>query len=704
MLAETDIALRAFDHAIPPGVLLAVARLSSDAKVIAAQVDGRIVPVWTNPAVDRLLGGAPGHVLTGGLDALGLGAATAPASAADGGLLSALLNGGGGTADVDVRRADGSTIMVRLNVAPIDGDGERFLLLTLREIEDRVWADAELRASEERFRVVAAHAPIGVFASEVGLRLGYVNERFAELWGREMHEVLGTGWLDSIHDEEQETITDAVMSVLAGAEIALQTRVTRPDGTMRWVRLRATSVILPGRGAGFVGSVEDVTEAMRHEAALSHQAHHDPLTGLPNRSLLADEIQRVLAQRSAGDPAVALLFFDLDNFKLVNDTLGHAAGDQLLVEVAQRLKRGVRDGDTVARFGGDEFVVLCSRVSSERSAMTVASRLREAVAEPVLLNGQELVATASVGVVVTSDLTVAVEALVANADIAMYQAKEAGRNRCALFDEQVRSELEDRLALVRDLRRAIDHEELSVAFQPVIDVPSGRLTSVEALLRWNHPTRGPVRPDEIIAVAEETGMIDAVGSWVLKSSCDQLAEWRSEFGAAAPKYIAVNVSGHQLNQIDLPDLVEQTLRAAGLQGPDLCLELTESVLMRNVESTMSTMNALKALGVRLAIDDFGTGYSSLAYLKRFPVEVLKVDRSFVSHLTVDGEDAAIVAAVVALAHALGLKVVAEGVETPEQLAELRHLGCTFAQGYLLGRPAAAEIITDRIRQLRSAVC
>jgi EAL domain-containing protein (putative c-di-GMP-specific phosphodiesterase class I) len=312
-----------------------------------------------------------------------------------------------------------------------------------------------------------------------------------------------------------------------------------------------------------------------------------------------------------------------------------------------------------------------------------------------MLGEQELAVTASVGVVVTADPLAEVESLVADADVAMYQAKQAGKNRCALFDEQVRSNLQNRLSLAGDLRKAIDNEDLAVAFQPVVDLVTGVLVGVEALLRWTHPVRGAVSPAELVAVAEDTGMIVTIGSWVLRRSCEQLAAWRVEYGEASPRYVAVNVSGHQLSLSDLPDIVEATLRETGLRGEDLCLELTESVLMVDVDGTLLTMNRLKALGVRLAIDDFGTGYSSLAYLKRFPVELLKVDRSFVSNLTGQGEDAAIVAAVVALAHALGLSVVAEGVEEAEQMAELHRLGCAFGQGYFLGRPVAALEVATR---------
>jgi EAL domain-containing protein (putative c-di-GMP-specific phosphodiesterase class I) len=333
--------------------------------------------------------------------------------------------------------------------------------------------------------------------------------------------------------------------------------------------------------------------------------------------------------------------------------------------------------------------------------MLMAERLRHEVSRPILVGGHELTVTTSVGVMLTRDGGAAVDSLVADADVAMYQAKEAGKNRCAVFEETVRSQMQDRLVLVGDLRRAVTSELLSVAFQPIVELSNDHVVGAEALLRWHHPTRGSVPPNEVIPVAEETGLIDAVGLWVLRQACHQLAGWQREFGSKAPGYVSVNVSGRQLQRPDFPDLVEAALKEAGLSGDGLCLELTESVLMSDVSSTLATMHRLRDLGIRLAIDDFGTGYSSLAYLKRFPVELLKVDRSFVANLAANGgngEDAAIVSMVVALADALGVAVVAEGVETAEQMAGLRDLGCALAQGYLLGRPARADDLSSRFRR------
>jgi diguanylate cyclase (GGDEF)-like protein/PAS domain S-box-containing protein len=690
------------DIHVPPAVMLAVARLADDAILVTTDDDAGQFVVWANPVAHRLLGAAAGSLCRVPVAELAL-LVTAPGAldAPSPDLLLRLLDGAGGAADVDIRRVDGRDFPARLNVAPIVIGAARHWAITIREIEAQVRADEELRASEERFRAVAAHAPIGIFASEIGLRLGYVNDRFAELFGSPTTELLGTGWLDNVHPDDQESVCDALSSALGGSEIDVPVRVVRTQGD-RWMRFRATPVMLSGRGAGFVGSVEDITEGRLHEAELTHQASHDGLTGLPNRTLLWQKIEAALARRQPGQPPLALLFFDLDNFKLVNDSLGHLAGDQLLVEAANRLAGDLRHGDTVARFGGDEFVVLCEEVASQEEAVRIADRLLSGLARPVQLGSDEVQVTASVGVVVTDDFRVAAESLLRDADVAMYQAKEAGKDCYAMFDERVRVELQDRLSMVTDLRRAVDNDELSVVFQPVMEIESGRLVSVEALLRWDHPTRGAVPPNVLIPLAEETGTITAVGNWVLRKACAQLAAWRADPEIEAPSYVAVNLSARQLRHPELPAIVADAIAEAGLSGADLCLELTESVLMTEVAIAMATLEALRGVGVRLAIDDFGTGYSSLAYLKKVPVELLKVDRAFVSDLTAGDGDSEIVAAVLGVADALGLTVVAEGVESADQLRVLELLGCTYAQGYHISRPVPAAALSERLRRRPSA--
>jgi diguanylate cyclase (GGDEF)-like protein/PAS domain S-box-containing protein len=433
----------------------------------------------------------------------------------------------------------------------------------------------------------------------------------------------------------------------------------------------------------------------RSQAQLAHQALHDPLTGLPNRTLFLDRLGHVLARRRPPGEAVAVLFVDLDRFKVVNDSLGHAAGDQLLVALAERLRHALRPADTVARFGGDEFTILCESVADAAQAAAIAARVGELIAQPFAIEGEDdVVLTASVGISLSAggpdtgaDRP---ETMLRDADAAMYRAKERGRARHELFDEQMRAGAVQRLQLEQWLRRAIERDELRVHFQPEVRLADGRVEAVEALLRWQHPERGLLLPADFLALAEETGLIVPVGAWVLTEAC----RWAARLTGAGPggssPGVWVNLSARQLAMPDLTGTVAEALAGAGIAPDRLCLEITESALMEDAEATLATLRSLKDLGVGLAVDDFGTGYSSLSYLRRFPVDFIKVDRSFVDGLGHDPEDTAIVAAVVGLAHSLGLVPVAEGIETAGQLAELRRLGCELGQGHLFAPPVPGE--------------
>jgi diguanylate cyclase (GGDEF)-like protein len=407
----------------------------------------------------------------------------------------------------------------------------------------------------------------------------------------------------------------------------------------------------------------------------SPSAADDALTGLANRALFLDRLRTLTA---AGIP-LAVLFLDLDDFKLVNDGWGHDTGDHLLCEVADRLRAAVRPGDLVARLGGDEFTVLCEDVAGEQEALAIARRLHEAFEEPFDIAGQRRHVRASIGCRVAAPDEGGAEALLRDADVAMYQAKDNGRNRVELYSEETRRRIVRRLELEQELRAALETGGLAVHYQPQVDLLTGRVAGVEALARWTHPRLGAVSPAEFIAVAEETGLIGPLGSFVLGETCREVAAWRRHGLHVAA---TVNVSAHQLSDPGFADSVARDLEAAGLEPSSICLELTESALMGAGEEPRQALAELKELGVYVAIDDFGTGFSSLAALKRLPVEVVKVDRSFVDGLGTDPEDSAIVASVLSLAHAMGLHVIAEGVETPLQASELLALGCTVAQGFL----------------------
>jgi diguanylate cyclase (GGDEF)-like protein len=429
-------------------------------------------------------------------------------------------------------------------------------------------------------------------------------------------------------------------------------------------------------------------EAMAAQERLVHQATHDALTGLPNRLLFLDRTAVALTRLARSPLSVAVLFVDLDRFKTVNDSLGHDVGDRLLVSLARRLEGVMRPADTVARFGGDEFTILCEDIQDQQEAVAIATRVRAALAVPVPLEGHDLWVTASIGIAHTADHRRAASELVEDADAAMYRAKRTGGDVHCVYDSAVRDRALLELVTFQALRKAIDRDELLVHYQPTVDLTTGRVVGAEALVRWDHPQHGIVHPAEFIALAEETGLIVPLGTVVLREACAQSHRWSAEAGDDF--LMSVNLSARQFADPRLPEIVASALAECGASPASLALEITESALMEHADTTMVALRSLKDLGVRLAIDDFGTGYSSLTYLKRFPIDVIKVDRSFVDGLGRDAGDEAIVATVVELAHTLGMQAVAEGVETEVQLRRLRDLGCDVGQGFLFSRPVPAD--------------
>jgi diguanylate cyclase (GGDEF)-like protein len=452
------------------------------------------------------------------------------------------------------------------------------------------------------------------------------------------------------------------------------------------------------RGAGneiqfFEGTVVDITERKVYEAKIRHQATHDALTGLPNRNLLYDRLQQaVLAAQRKGDIA-AVAFIDLDQFKFINDSLGHQVGDELLKVVTARLKSCLRASDTVARQGGDEFVLVLANQKSTESVTDTIRRIIAVVAEPWNVNGLELHVTCSVGISVYPADGSDAETLLRNADSAMYKAKELGRNNFEYFAAEMNLHATERLELLNSLRHAVVNREFVLEFQPKVHLASGKVVGAEALIRWQNPARGLVSPASFIPLAEESGLILDIGEWVLRSACAQNVAWQRAGRAVLP--ISVNLSPRQLVRDDIVDLVAAVLQETGLDARYLELEITETVVMREVDKSLVTLKRLKELGVKISIDDFGTGYSSLNYLKRFPVDTLKIDRSFVSDIVSDQDDAAIVKAVISLAHILNLRVVAEGVEADEQCRFLMENGCDEVQGFLFGKPMAADVFAQR---------
>jgi diguanylate cyclase (GGDEF)-like protein len=434
-------------------------------------------------------------------------------------------------------------------------------------------------------------------------------------------------------------------------------------------------------------------ERKRVEAQLAHQAMHDGLTGLPNRVLFLDRLNQALSRLGRRGSMLGVLFLDLDGFKTVNDAHGHEAGDRLLVEVARRLTRALRGGDTAARFGGDEFVILCEDMRGPREGIVVAERVASALAESFEAREDEISIQASIGIAFAVDARHRPETLIRDADAAMYRAKERGGGTYEVFDDAMRDRAEQRLQTENALQRAIDRSELVLHFQPQYRLETWRHHGVEALVRWAHPQRGLVGPDEFISLAEETGLIIDLGARVLEVACEQWVRWRQ---SGIDVEMSVNLSARQCAHTDLVGTVESILRRTGADPSALCLELTETAVMSDTTAVMRSMEGLKALGVKLAIDDFGTGYSSLQALQRFPFDVVKIDRSFVAEITESEQGKAIVAAVISLSKALGLRTTAEGVETVAQARQLQELGCDLAQGFLLARPGAPADIEDQL--------
>ena len=463
---------------------------------------------------------------------------------------------------------------------------------------------------------------------------------------------------------------------------------------------RPLALLLVPAGTAYPALAHHLRERRRADAALAHRATHDPLTDLPNRTLLLERLAGLLGPSARPDTLVGVLFVDLDRFKFVNDSLGHEAGDTVLVAVAARLRECSRPGDTVARLGGDEFVVLLKDLPDRSVAEGVAERFATSVAAPVALDGHDVTVSASVGIALVRPGHATPTDALRNADAALRQAKEGGKARYVVYEPWMGARLRERVALEAELRRALGREELRLAYQPIVEVATGRIEGLEVLVRWQHPERGILLPGAFVALAEETGLIGPIGGWVLAAACRQGRAWQDRF--PAPPVVGVNLSARQFQQPDLVGSVERALREAGLDPALLRLELTESAVMADPSGAAATLRRLKGLGVQLALDDFGTGHSSLGSLRRFPIDLLKIDRGFVAGLERDAGDEAIVRAVVAMAPALGLRVAAEGVETRGQLARLRDLRCELGQGYHFAHPLPAEAVTALLDEARVA--
>ncbi|MGB8859878.1 MAG: EAL domain-containing protein [Ilumatobacteraceae bacterium] len=589
-------------------------------------------------------------------------------------------------------RPDGSEVLLEADANLPMRDPDRFVI-ALRDVTVRVAEAHRLEKARERFRLAFHGAPTGMALSTApGGVLIDVNESLMHMLGRSRNDLIGRTVEEISHPDDWQR-NASLMRRAADHEVdnyRMEKRYIRGDGGVVWARTWV-SVMDDGEGGSLaIAHIEDVTEQRHNAERLEWAATHDGLTGLPNRFRFLERLGGYLEKAEPG--SIAVLFIDIDNFKVINDSLGHDAGDQLLQSMSERLRSVVRDRDMLGRFGGDEFIVMLRDISGSYDPFDAAEQLRAEIAKPLVIDDAELFVTASIGITISDREGVTTTEMLRDADAAMYRAKARGRDCVEVFAPGSHDATVLTLRTTNELRRGLERGEIVPYYQPIVQLGNGHLMGFEVLARWRHPDRGLLGPDQFLPMAEETGLIGEVGAAVLRASLAQLGQWRNSTQRFTDLSVSVNVSVRQLMSSQLVDVVADALAEAGVSAGALWLEITETALMADVKAATIALRELRSLGLHLAVDDFGTGYSSLTYLKRFPVEAIKIDRTFVNGLGIDQEDSTIVEAVINLGHSLGLSVVAEGVETPLQLTRLREIGCDRGQGYLFGRPRPAELV------------
>lgn len=561
-------------------------------------------------------------------------------------------------------------------------------MTVLKDYAERRRAEAEVKRSEERFSallrntsdIIAVLSPEGEFQ--------YVSPALERVLGFTPEEVLYSSLLNLLNPNDKEEATQCLheVSLLPQGEQRVEWRLQSRDGKWHTSEACLSNLVDDPAVKGILISLRDITERIDFQEQLEYQAYHDPLTKLPNRTCFMDRLQQGIVRCKRQKTELAVVFVDLDNFKVINDSMGHEAGDLLLKAIAERLQSAVRHGDTVARLGGDEFTILLEDILCEEDATLVADRIQESLITPMQIAGRELFGSASVGIVLCKDDTVDPESLMRDADTAMYHAKMNGKAGYAIFHPRMNIQVVERLELEHALRAALDNQEFHLVYQPIMALETQSIREVEALLRWNHPERGLVSPVKFIPVAEETGLIIPIGKWVLGEACRQAKAWEREHPETRSLIMGVNVSTKQLQQADFVQMVLATLEETEFQPSRLKLEITESLMMSDIEDSISKLDQLKQRGIHLAMDDFGTGYASMSVLSNLPIDTLKIDRSFIQRLDQKAEHLAVVGAIITLAQSLGIIVTSEGIETPEQLKSLLSMGVPLGQGFLFSKP------------------
>ncbi|HYF90857.1 MAG TPA: EAL domain-containing protein [Symbiobacteriaceae bacterium] len=589
------------------------------------------------------------------------------------------------------RHKDGSQVWLEWTFTPLaEGAG---IYAVGRNITVHKQYERLLRESEQLYRALFEYSPDGVFTLDYEGNVITMNPACSRISGFETAELVGQPLSRLVLPGEVESARSYFHKVMDGEAQNFETSMRHKYGQTVYIHTTMVPLILENTVVGVYGVVRDITERKLAEARLAHMAFHDPLTGLANRTLFMDRLEQLVTANVTNQPSFAILYLDLDDFKIVNDSLGHRTGDLLLVEAARRLKKCVRPRDTVARLGGDEFTIILEGTQDTDDAIAAATRILRELTAPYDIDGHKMVVSPSVGVVMGNQGRDSRE-LLRYADIAMYKAKQNGKARYEAFTPVMYNHVLQRMQLETDLRGAIERHEFRVYYQPIIELEDGSISGVEALIRWEAPDRGIIGPAQFIPLAEETGLILPIGQWVLEEACRQGRRWQEQYPHL---YVSVNLSARQFREPFLAEQVALILQETDMQPARLQLEITESILMQESATTQETLRQLKALGIQLALDDFGTGYSSLSYLKRFPIDVLKIDRSFVGGLGESPEDTALVRTVITLAKALNLTVTGEGVETAEQIAQLRAMECERGQGYFFAKPVTAPVIDDLLK-------